>query len=271
MQKEILKKKIKENYGKIVLNSNFESCCVPKEWCSSDTNNVVEGQVSSSIIGYKETELKSIPEESIIGLGCGTPLNFAELRKGETVVDSGSDAGINVFLACSLVENEGKVIGIDITDEILKKARRISIVSDYRNVEFRKGDIEKRIPVDNNSVDVVISNCTINLTLNKTNAFKEIYCILKKDKKARMIISNLITAKEINKNYVNANSWYSCIDDALIRENYIKSIRDADFQNIEILYGKIYMDESHFNNGRKIFSRIIKAINHLGDYEYGSF
>ena len=222
MQKEILKKKIKKNYGKIALNGNFESCCGPKERCSSDTNNIVEGQVSSSIIGYKETELKSIPEESIIGLGSVIPLNFPELRKGETLVALGSGAAIDVFLACRLVENEGKVIGIDITDEMLKKAR-ISIVSNYRNVEFRKEDIEKRIPIDNDSVDVVISNCAFNLTLNKTNGFKEIYWILKKDKKARKIISNLIITKEINKDYVNWNSWYSCIDDALIRENYIKA------------------------------------------------
>lgn len=144
------------------------------------------------------------------------------MRKGETLVDLGSGAAIDVFLASRLVENEGKVIGIDITDEMLKKARRISIVSDYRNVEFRK-DIEKRISIDNDSVDVVISNCVINLTLNNTNGFKEIYWILKKDKKTRTIISNLIIAKEINKDYVNWNNWYSRIDGALIRENYIKA------------------------------------------------
>lgn len=165
-----------------------------------------------------------------------------------------------MFLASKLVANEGKVIGIDMTDEMLEKAWKTSIANNYKNVEFRKGDIEERIPVDTNSVDVVISNCVINLTDNKKNTFKEIYRILKKDKKARMVISDLITNKEISKDEINANSWCSCIDGALTKENYIKSIRDAGFQNIEILYEKNYMDESHFNDGRKIVSIVVKAI-----------
>ncbi|NOJ33003.1 MAG: protein-L-isoaspartate(D-aspartate) O-methyltransferase, partial [Candidatus Nitrosocosmicus sp.] len=193
MQKEKLKEKIKENYGKIALNGNPDSCCGPQEVCCSETDTVSKEYISSSIIGYNVNELRSIPEESILGLGCGAPLNFADLKRGETVVDLGSGAGIDVFLASKLVDNEGKVIGIDMTDEMLEKACKTSIANNYKNVEFRKGDIEERIPVDTNSVDVVISNCVINLTDNKKNTFKEIYRILKKDKRARMVISDLIT------------------------------------------------------------------------------
>ncbi len=257
MQKEILKEKIKENYAKIALKGNLDSCCGPHEVC--DTNNISKEQMLS-IIGYNNNELKSIPEESVLGLGCGAPLNFVDLKRGETIVDLGSGAGIDAFLASKLVGKEGKVIGIDMTDEMLDKARKALVVNIYTNVEFRKGDIEEKIPVDDNSVDVVISNCVINLTSNKTNTFKEIYRILKKDKDARMIISDLITTKEISKDNVKTNDWCSCIDGALTKENYLQSIKDAGFQNIEILNENTYMDENHFSDGRKIVSIIVKAI-----------
>ncbi|MCJ7638226.1 MAG: arsenite methyltransferase [Nitrososphaeraceae archaeon] len=257
MQKEILKEKIKENYAKIALKGNLDSCCGPQEVC--DTNNISKEQMLS-IIGYNNNELKSIPEESVLGLGCGAPLNFVDLKRGETIVDLGSGAGIDAFLASKLVGKEGQVIGIDMTDEMLDKARKALVVNIYTNVEFRKGDIEEKIPVDDNSVDVVISNCVINLTSNKTNTFKEIYRILKKDKDARMIISDLITTKEISKDNVKTNDWCSCIDGALTKENYLQSIKDAGFQNIEILNENTYMDENHFSDGRKIVSIIVKAI-----------
>jgi SAM-dependent methyltransferase len=257
MQKEILKEKIKENYGKIALNGNLDSCCGPQESCN--TNNISKKQMSS-IIGYKDIELKSIPGESILGLGCGTPLKFANLKNGETIVDLGSGAGIDAFLASKLVGKEGRVIGIDMTDEMLEKARKTSIANNYKNIEFRKGDIEDKIPIEDDSIDVVISNCVINLTSNKTNTFKEIYRILKKNENARMIISDLITTKEINNNNVNMDNWCSCIDGALTKENYLQSIKDSGFQNIEILNEKTYMDENYFNDGRKIVSIIVKAI-----------
>ena len=257
MQKEILKEKIMENYGKIALNGNLDSCCGPQESC--DTNYISKKQMCS-IIGYKDIELKSIPEESILGLGCGAPLKFANLKGDETLVDLGSGAGIDAFLASKLLGKEGKVIGIDMTNEMLEKARKTSVANNYKNIEFRKGDIEEKIPIEDNSVDVVISNCVINLTSNKTNTFKEIYRIFKKNENARMIISDLITTKEIHNNNINTENWCSCIDGTLTKENYLQSIKDAGFQNIEILNEKTYMDENHFNDGRKIFSIIVKAI-----------
>ena len=258
MQREVLKKEIKKNYGKIALQGNLSNtCCSPQQICY-DTNNSSNEQVSS-IIGYNTTELKSIPEESILGLGCGAPLNFTDIKTGEILVDLGSGAGIDAFLASKLVGAEGKVIGIDMTDEMLEKARKIAL-NNYKNVEFRKGDVEEKIPIEDNSVDIVISNCVINLTTNKTNTFKEVYRILKKRGKGRMIISDLITTKEINNNNINTDNWCSCIDGALTKENYLQSIKDAGFQNIEILNEKTYMDETHFNDGRKIVSIIVKAI-----------
>ena len=262
MQKEILKSELKKNYGKIALEGNISNtCCSPsqQETCCNDTNNTSKEQISS-IIGYNTIDLKSIPEESILGLGCGAPLNFVDLQRGETIVDLGSGAGIDAFLASKLVGNEGKVIGIDMTDEMVEKARKVAIKNHYKNVEFKKGDIEEKIPIEDNSVDIVISNCVINLTSNKKNTFKEVYRILKKDGKGRMIISDLITSKEISENNINTNNWCSCIDGALTKENYLKSIRDAGFQNIEVLNEKIYMDEGNFSDGRKIVSIIVRAI-----------
>ena len=262
MQKEILKSELKKNYGKIALEENISNtCCSPsqQETCCNDTTNTSKEQISS-IVGYDTNDLKSIPEESILGLGCGAPLNFVDIQRGETIVDLGSGAGIDAFLASKLVGNEGKVIGIDMTDEMLEKARKVAIKNNYKNVEFRKGDIEEKIPVEDNSIDVVISNCVINLTSNKTNTFKEVYRILKKDGKGRIIISDLITSKEISENNINTNNWCSCIDGALTKENYLKSIKKAGFQNIEVLNEKTYMDESNFSDGRKITSIIVRAI-----------
>ena len=193
MQKEILKREIKKSYAKIALEGNISNTCCSSTQdicCDSNNNNYSNLQITSNI-GYNETDLKTIPQESILGLGCGAPLTFADLKTGETIVDLGSGAGIDAFLASKLVGNEGKVIGIDMTDNMLEKARNAAIKNDYKNVEFRKGDIEEKIPVEDNFVDVVISNCVINLTSNKTNTFKEVYRILKKEGEGRMIISDI--------------------------------------------------------------------------------
>ncbi len=262
MQKEILKREIKKSYAKIALEGNISNTCCSstQDICCDTNNNSSSNQKITSNIGYNETDLKTIPQESILGLGCGAPLNFVDLKKGEILVDLGSGAGIDAFLASKLVGNVGKVIGIDMTYNMLEKARNAAIANNYKNVEFRKGDIEEKIPVEDNFVDVVISNCVINLTSNKTNAFKEVYRILKKEGKGRIIISDLITTKETSNDDINTNNWCSCIDGALTKENYLQSIRDAGFQNIEVLNEKTYIDESNFSDGRKIVSIIVKGI-----------
>jgi arsenite methyltransferase len=199
---------------------------------------------------------------TLLGVGCGAPLNFANLKEGETVVDLGSDAGIDAFLASKSVRNEvrdeGKVIGIDFTDDMLKKAKTAAADHGFKNVEFRKGDIENTIPVEDHSVDAVISNCVINLTTDKVKAFKEVYRILKKDGKGRMIISDLVTSKEVHGESVNAEDWCSCIDGALTKEHYINSIKDAGFQDVKVLNEQLYMDDD--KTGRKITSIVIGAV-----------
>jgi len=254
MEQTRLKAEIKKRYGKIAVEDNLDGCCGPDCGNSSDFNP----QVSPITIGYDVKNLESIPKSSILGLGCGAPLNYAHLNPGETVVDLGSGAGIDAFLASKQVQDNGKVIGIDFTDEMLQKARSAAKENGFTNVEFRKGDIENNIPVDDNTVDVAISNCVINLASDKVRAFKEVYRILKKQGKGRIIISDLVTSKEIEGESVNTQDWCSCIDGALTKENYISSIEKAGFQNVRTLSEQVYLDEDK-THGRKITSLIVGA------------
>ena len=197
--KQEIKEKIKERYGKIALSGNSDSCCMP-ECCSSDSSP----KQSSVAIGYDDKILETIPQSSILGLGCGAPLNFAKLEEGETVVDLGSGAGIDAFLASKQVKYSGKVIGIDFTDDMLEKASKAARENGFSNVEFRKGDIENKIPIGDNLANVAISNCVINLTTNKVKTFKEVYRILKKGGRGTMVISDLVTSKEVHGQSINA-------------------------------------------------------------------
>ena len=206
--------------------------------CSSEVFSAVQ---MAKNIGYDAKELQSIPESSILRVGCDAPVNFADIKEGEVVVDIGSGGGIDVFLSANKVKDSGKVIGIDMTDEMLEKARRNAKQDGYTNVEFRKGDIEKRIPVEDSAVDVAISNCVINLTTDKVSTFKEIYRILKDG--GRMIISDLVTDREVDKDSVNVEKWCSCIDVALTKENYLDSIRKAGFNSLEVLQETQYLED----------------------------
>ena len=196
MDKQLqLKEKIKEQYGKIATDGNSNSCCMPSSDCCGTSEIILSPFESSKTVGYDSDKLKMIPETSVLGVGCGNPTRFADINEGDTVVDLGSGAGIDVFLAANVVKESGKVIGIDMTENMLDKARENAEKHGYTNVEFRQGDIEQRIPVEDNFVDIVISNCVINLTTNKENTFKEIYRILKSEGKGKMVISDLVTSK----------------------------------------------------------------------------
>ena len=240
MAQESIKTKVKEKYGKIALTGNSECCCMPQE-CSGVARN--SRNETSVAIGYDVKDLESVPPESILGVGCGAPINFAELKEGETVVDLGSGAGIDCFLASKVVKKSGKVIGIDFTDEMLKKARNASTENGFTNVEFKKGDIEDKIPLEDNSVDVAVSNCVINLTIGKTRTFKEIFRILKKNGKGRMVISDLVIDKEVQESSINSDKWCSCIDGALTKENYIKSITQTGFKDVRVLKEQLYLTQ----------------------------
>jgi arsenite methyltransferase len=248
-----IKKTIRKTYGKIALHDNKSgsSCCAPG--CCSGGLPV---QIAT-VIGYETSELESVPQTSVLGVGCGAPVKFADLQRGETVVDLGSGAGIDVFLSANRVSKVGRVIGIDMTDEMLERATTNAKQGDYINVEFRKGDIEKRIPVDENSADVVISNCVINLTTDKVRTFKEIHRILKNG--GRMVIPDLVSDGKILKGSIDLEKWSSCIDGTLTKDNYIASIRKAGFRNVSVLEERLYM-EGEQTGGRKIVSIVVKAV-----------
>jgi arsenite methyltransferase len=253
MKDQVIKEKVKERYGRIALTGNSQGCCGPTECCSGDSMSPLP---IAKNIGYDSTELHSVPESSILGVGCGAPVNFADLHEGEVVVDIGSGGGVDVFLSANKVKASGKVIGIDMTDEMLDKARNNAAKAGYTNVEFKKGDIEKGIPIESNTADVVISNCVINLTINKIAAFKEIYRILKHG--GKMVISDLVTSKEVGLEAANSDGWCSCIDGALTSATYIDSIEKAGFKEVKVLQEMPYLEDKV--GSRRITSVVINAI-----------
>src|SRR5215469_7593034 len=260
MQEQAIKEKVKQRYGKIAIAGNSESCCMPTECCggggSSNSSEVMISAVQiTKNIGYDVKELEAVPESSILGVGCGAPVNFADIKEGEVVIDIGSGGGIDVFLSANKVKESGKFIGIDMTDQMLAKARNNAKRGVYTNVEFREGDIEKKIPVEDSTTDLVISNCVINLITDKVFTFKEIHRILRYG--GRMIISDLVTDREIDKSSVNVEKWCSCIDGALTKENYLHSIRKAGFNNPEVLQEITYLEDKA--DGRIITSLVVKA------------
>ena len=191
----------------------MKSCCGP--------TNLAE-EISKKI-GYSNEEINAVPDGANLGLGCGNPLALASLKEGEIVLDLGSGAGFDVFLAAQKVGLKGKVIGVDMTPEMIKKARENTKKGNYNNVEFRLGEIEK-LPVDDNTIDVIISNCVINLSPEKKNVFKEAFRVLKPS--GRIMISDIVLLKELPDFIKNSVEAYAgCISGAILKDEYIKIIR----------------------------------------------
>jgi len=227
MKEEETKKVVREGYAKIAKQGS--SCCAPVDSCCGSRN--LE-EISKSK-GYTEEELKEIPEGANLGLGCGNPVALASLRKDETVLDLGSGAGIDCFLAADRVGDKGKVIGLDMTPEMIKRARENARKGGYGNVEFRLGEIEN-LPVADNSVDVVISNCVINLVPDKGRAFTEAFRVLKPG--GRLMISDIVLLKELPdfiKNSVEA--YIHCLSGAIMKDRYVGAIKAAGFQQVRII------------------------------------
>jgi len=228
MRKEEIKKVVREGYAKIAKQDS--SCCVPVDSCCGSTDLA---QDISKSIGYTEEELKAVPEGANLGLGCGNPAAFASLREGEIVLDLGSGAGLDCFLAASKVGENGRVIGVDMTPEMIEKARENARKGNYGNVEFRLGEIEN-LPVADNSVDVVISNCVINLVPDKRMVFTEAFRALRPG--GRLMISDIVLLKELPdfiKNSIEA--YIGCLSGAIMRDEYIEAMKTAGFQEVRII------------------------------------
>jgi len=228
MRKEEIKKVVREGYAKIAKQDS--SCCAPVNSCCGSTDLA---QDIGKSIGYTEEELKAVPEGANLGLGCGNPVALASLRKGETVLDLGSGAGVDCFLAADKVGENGRVIGVDMTPEMIEGARENARKGNYGNVEFRLGEIEN-LPVADNSVDIVISNCVINLAPDKRRVFTEAFRVLKPG--GRLMISDIVLLRKLPdfiKNSIEA--YIGCLSGAIMRDEYIEAIKAAGFQEVRII------------------------------------
>ena len=234
MEKEKIKEHVKKRYGEIAKKEC--SSCSPS--CCSSSSCGPSPQYVAWKIGYSPDDIENVPEDSLLGLGCGNPVARASLKEGETVLDLGSGGGIDVFLASKKVGLTGKVIGVDMTEEMVTRAKVAASEDGYTNVEFRLGEIEN-IPVEDETVDVIISNCVINLAPDKLKVFQEAYRVLKP--KGRLMVSDLVTEgelpEEVKKNF---DAWAGCIAGALEKSDYLDKIATAGFKNVKVVSRKPY-------------------------------
>lgn len=215
-----IKNIVKESYADIAKSSG--SCC-----CSNE-----KAQRQSGEMGYSEDEINQVPTGSNLGLGCGNPVAIASLKPGELVLDLGSGAGFDAFLAVRKVGKKGRVIGVDMTDEMLEKARENAKKGGFDNVEFRKGDIEN-LPVEDKEVDVVISNCVINLAPNKERVFAETYRVLKPG--GRLMVADVVLTKSLPEEIKNDEELLSgCVSGAILKQDYLQLLKKVGFTNIKI-------------------------------------
>lgn len=222
MDKEKTKKIVREAYGKIARGERSSGCGT----CGPDTKNFAKS------IGYSEKELKTIPSEANLALSCGNPTALAGLKEGETVLDLGSGAGFDCFLAASKVGVNGKVIGVDMTPEMVEKARDNAKKNRVKNVEFRLGEIEN-LPVADNSIDVVISNCVINLSADKSKVFQEIHRVLKPG--GRIAISDIALLKELpEKIRESTEAYVGCVAGAVLIDEYKKIVEASGLKDVKI-------------------------------------
>lgn len=227
MKDKNIKKIVKEGYAKIAKAGS--SCCAGPSCCSGTSL----AETISKNVGYRDNELKAVPEGANLGLGCGNPVALASLKEGETVLDLGSGAGFDCFLAANRVGSKGKVIGIDMTPEMVEKAKQNAKKGKYSNVEFKLGEIEN-LPIADNSVDIIISNCVINLSPDKQKVFQEAFRVLKQN--GRLMVSDLVLRKELPdvvKNSIEA--YIGCLSGAILKEEYLKYIHEAGFSKINVI------------------------------------
>jgi len=241
MNNEEIKSVVREGYAKIAKEGKVFS--VPLTSCCGGASLAEE---ISKRIGYTEHDLAAAPEGANLGLGCGNPVARASLQEGDVVLDLGSGAGFDCFLAAQHVGASGRVIGVDMTPEMIAKARENAQKSNYNNVEFRLGEIE-HLPVADNSVDITISNCVINLVPDKRSAFAEIFRVLKPG--GRLMISDIVLLQELPDVVKNSAAAYvGCISGALMKDDYLKTIRKVGFEDVQIVEETVFPIECMAND-----------------------
>jgi len=231
---EKIRKEVRDGYARIAKEG---LCYRPTTSCCDKSTRHDE---LSKKMGYTDIELKSAPEGANLGLGCGNPVALASLKEGDTVVDLGSGAGLDCFLAAKKVGEQGKVIGVDMTSEMVDKARENAKKIKHKNVEFRLGEIEN-LPVADNTADVIISNCVINLSPNKKQVFKEAFRVLKPG--GRLMVSDMVLLKDLPDAIRKRAHPASCVRTAIMKDRYLGTIRQAGFHNLRIIEEKQYSFE----------------------------
>ncbi len=236
-----IKEHVRKRYSEFARKQT--SCCGPQTSCCGGSNTAEE---ISSHIGYSAEEMKAVPEGANLGLGCGNPVALAALKEGHTVLDLGSGAGFDCFLAARQVGPEGRVIGVDMTADMVDKARKNAEKGGLDNVEFRLGEIE-HLPVEADTVDVIISNCVINLVPDKAQAFRETLRVLKPG--GRLMISDLVLNGELPAPLqASLEAYVGCIAGASQKNDYLGLMEEAGFTEVEILQESTYPVEFAAND-----------------------
>ena len=250
MKEKEIKEVVRGRYAQIARQDQQSRC--PSCACGVSPLSQAEA------IGYSAEDLANIPEEVIVGLGCGNPIAITELKAGEVVLDLGSGAGIDVFLAANKIGPTGRAIGVDMTREMVDKAKDIAESHGYGNVEFRLGEIEE-LPIGDKSVDAIISNCVINLSPNKSKVFQEAYRVLKYG--GRLIVSDIVAERALpNEIKRDPDAWTVCIAGALERQEYLGEIRKAGFGDVQVVSeSKFYIEARESKTLEKLMSIMVKA------------
>lgn len=224
---EDVREVVREKYGQIAQTKG--SCCGPVASCCGSSQ---AAETVSIEMGYSKNELHAVPDDANLGLGCGNPTALASLKEGEVVLDLGSGGGLDCFLAAQQVGPSGRVIGVDMTPDMVSLARKNAAKGDDKNVEFRLGEIEN-LPAADNSVDVVISNCVINLSPDKKRVFEETYRVLKPG--GRFMVSDIVLLKALPEAVKeNINAYVGCVAGASLKGDYLDAITSAGFVDIHI-------------------------------------
>ncbi len=223
---------VQKQYGKIAKTGS--GCCGSGRCASPE---LTARRVGANI-GYSDTDMDAVPEGANLGLGCGNPTALASLKEGDTVLDLGSGAGFDCFLASREVGDTGRVIGVDMTPAMLERARANAEKGGYSNVEFREGHIEA-LPVEENSVDTIVSNCVINLSPDKPQVFREAYRVLKPG--GQLFVSDIVLLRPLPWFIRRSMALYAaCIGGALTRDSYLDAMKAAGFEPLEILGESAY-------------------------------
>ena len=246
---EEIKKIVRDGYAKAVTQKT--SCCSTNSCCGG----IDQAKDVSKKVGYSDSEMNAVPEGANLGFGCGNPVALASLKEGDVVLDLGSGAGFDAFLSAQRVGKTGRVIGVDMTPEMLAKAEENAKKGGYLNVEFRLGEIEK-LPIEDNSIDVIISNCVINLSPDKETVFKEAHRVLKAG--GRLMVSDLVLSKDLPTEIKNSvEAYVGCLAGAIKKDEYLGLIKKAGFEDIKVVSESSYPVDAMFKNLEEAQSVII--------------